>query len=54
MLEGKLWQFLNGRGQGMDIEWDKIKKYEMDLGRGIFKANGPEDQYVFSLPPQPS
>ena len=41
MLEVQLWQVL--QGASMDIDWDKIKKYEIDLGKGIFKAEGLDD-----------
>ena len=41
MLEVKLWQTF--QGASMDIDWDKIKKYEIDLGRGVFKAEGLDD-----------
>ena len=39
MLEVKLWQVL----QGASMDGSKIKKYEIDLGKGIFKAEGLDD-----------
>ncbi len=39
MLEVKLWQIL----QGASMDGSKIKKYEIDLGKGIFKAEGLDD-----------
>lgn len=31
------------QGQAMDIDFDKIRTYELDLNRGIAKADSPED-----------
>lgn len=27
----------------MTIDWENIKKYKIDIGRGVFEADGPED-----------
>lgn len=41
IIENQLFQLIEGKA--MTIDWDNIKKFEIDLNRGYFKANGTQD-----------
>lgn len=36
-------KFLQGGSMALGIDFEKIRKYELDLNRGVAKADGPED-----------